>query len=71
MRLEISNINETYTTIKNILEDARTRISHAVNFVMVEAYWNIGKIIVEEVQKGKDKAKYGLYLIKELSEKID
>jgi len=37
---------------------------------MVQAYWNIGKIIVEEEQNGKDKAKYGLYLIKELSEKL-
>ena len=37
---------------------------------MVQDYWNIGKIIVEEEQNGKDKAKYGLYLIKELSEKL-
>ena len=34
---------------------------------MVEAYWNIGKQIVEEEQKGEDRAKYGSFLIKELS----
>jgi len=33
---------------------------------MIEAYWNIGKKIIEK-QGGKDKAEYGLGLIKELS----
>jgi predicted nuclease of restriction endonuclease-like (RecB) superfamily len=37
---------------------------------MVEAYWNIGKRIVEEEQNGKDRAKYGSHLIKELSKQL-
>ena len=37
---------------------------------MVEAYWNVGKRIVEEEQKGEDRAKYGTYLIKELSKEL-
>jgi predicted nuclease of restriction endonuclease-like (RecB) superfamily len=41
-----------------------------VNFIMVEAYWNIGQQIVEEEQNGKDRAEYGSYLIKELSTKL-
>ena len=36
---------------------------------MVEAYWNIGKSIIEE-QDGKDKAEYGTGLLKELSKKM-
>ena len=37
---------------------------------MLRAYWNIGKEIVEEEQKGKDRAVYGSALIKELSVKL-
>jgi predicted nuclease of restriction endonuclease-like (RecB) superfamily len=34
---------------------------------MVQAYWNIGRVIVKEELKGKSKAEYGEYLLKELS----
>lgn len=59
-----------YEEIKTILTDARQRSFRAVNFLMVEAYWNIGRLIVEEEQKGKRRADYGSFLIKELSKKL-
>ncbi len=65
--LETNNI---YQTIKTILQTARDNAYKQVNFIMVEAYWNIGKQIVEEEQKGEDRAKYGSYLIKELSKQL-
>ncbi|OQX21809.1 MAG: hypothetical protein BWK75_02295, partial [Candidatus Altiarchaeales archaeon A3] len=37
---------------------------------MVQAYWNIGKIIVEDEQKGKERAEYGEALIKEISVRL-
>jgi len=37
---------------------------------MVEAYWLVGKRIVEEEQQGSSKASYGVGLIKELSDKL-
>lgn len=61
------NIKETYVNIRNILIEARTKVTHAVNFAMVQAYWNIGKIIVEEEQHGKERADYDKSLIKDLS----
>lgn len=59
-----------YQEIKTIIEKARSQSARAVNFAMVQAYWNIGRVIVEEEQKGKARAEYGKYLIKELSEKL-
>jgi hypothetical protein len=59
-----------YQTIKTILQTARDNAYQQVNFIMVEAYRNIGKQIVEEEQKGEDRAKYGSYLIKELSHQL-
>ena len=57
---------EFYDGIKDILLEARNKVYRTANFAMVEAYWNIGKTIIEE-QKGKEKADYGEGLLKELS----
>lgn len=53
--------------IKDILSNARQRGYSAVNSAMVEAYWNIGKRIVKEEQKGSERAEYGKEIIKNLS----
>lgn len=62
--------DDLYLKIKNILQSARDNAYRHINFVMVEAYWNIGKQIVEDEQRGKDRAEYGAYLIKELSSRL-
>jgi len=66
---EIKN-NKCYLKIKSILEEARHNVYRHVNFVMVQAYWNIGREIVEEEQKGKQRAEYGATTIEELSQKL-
>ncbi|HBN6700768.1 TPA: DUF1016 family protein [Elizabethkingia anophelis] len=53
--------------IRNILAQARMKAYQSVNSVMVEAYWLIGKRIVEEEQNGKKRAEYGEALLKYLS----
>lgn len=45
--------------IKLILASARQNAYSAINTVMVEAYWLIGKRIVEQEQHGEDRAVYG------------
>jgi len=60
-------MKKIYEKIKNVLENARTNAYRAVNFAMVSAYWQIGKIIVEEEQKGKKRADYGKSILKKLS----
>ncbi len=37
---------------------------------MVQAYWNIGRVIVEGEQKGKARSDYGTYLLDELSKRL-
>ncbi len=59
-----------YAEIKNIIAQARDAAFRAVNISMVIAYWQIGKRIVEEEQKGKAKATYGSQLMKELSKQL-
>ena len=66
--MEISNnyINE----IKTILKNARQKAYTAVNSAMVEAYWEIGRRIVEEEQSGRERAEYGKEIIKNLSKEL-
>jgi hypothetical protein len=58
-----------YDEIKGILIAARNMVYQTANFAMVEAYWNIGKSIIEE-QGGNEKAEYGTGLLKELSKQM-
>ena len=62
--------NKIYNEIKTILEKAKESVYKSVNFSMVNAYWNIGRIIVDEEQRGEERAEYGRYLIKFLSKKL-
>ncbi|MGD9107700.1 MAG: PDDEXK nuclease domain-containing protein [Gammaproteobacteria bacterium] len=61
---------DCYLQIKNVLDEARSKIYRQINSVMVQAYWNIGRIIVEEEQQGKAKAGYGSKLLENLSERL-
>jgi predicted nuclease of restriction endonuclease-like (RecB) superfamily len=54
----------------NILELARGQVVKSVNQTMVFAYYEIGRIIVDEEQDGKDRAEYSKQTIKQLSEKL-
>ena len=58
------------TDIKQILAQARLKAYAAVNTAMVEAYWLIGRRIVEEEQKGEDRAAYGKEILKNLSKEL-
>ena len=63
-------IKDVYGAIRDILNEAHATVYHAVNISMVRAYWNVGRIIVEEEQQGKERAKYGKGLILELSARL-
>jgi len=56
-----------YQDIRDILDRARRQAYVAVNSAMLDAYWQIGKRIVEEEQGGVKRASYGHTLIKHLS----
>ncbi|MDR2716455.1 MAG: PDDEXK nuclease domain-containing protein [Treponema sp.] len=58
------------TEIKQIIISARTKAHTAINTAMIEAYWLIGRRIVEEEQNGKQRAEYGREVIKNLSEEL-
>lgn len=66
--MEISN--NYISEIKKILKNARQKAYTAVNSAMVEAYWEIGRRIVEEEQRGKERAEYGKEILQNLSKEL-
>ena len=56
--------------IKSIIAQSKERAIRAVDHQRTLMYWYIGKRIFEEAQEGKDRADYGKYLIKYLSEQL-
>jgi predicted nuclease of restriction endonuclease-like (RecB) superfamily len=59
-----------YQQIVNLLTEAKSYAQKAVNFAAVIANWHLGRLIVQEEQNGKERAEYGTFLIKQLSEKL-
>lgn len=59
-----------FDRIVTILDQARGNVVRAVNTNMVLAYWLIGREIVEELQRGKGRAKYGEEVIDQLSKRL-
>lgn len=63
-------MESVYSRVREILETARTGAYRAVNFAMVQAYWHIGREIVESEQSGRQRAEYGAALIEALAKKL-
>ena len=64
---ELEKVNTLYGEIRAVLEKARSSAYRAVNFAMVQAYWQVGYLIVEHEQSGKRRAEYGKAILKEIS----
>ena len=69
MKLDKTN-NHFIDDVKQIVSSAKQQVYNAVNTAMVISYWLIGKRIVEEEQNGKERAEYGKFIIKSLSEEL-
>jgi predicted nuclease of restriction endonuclease-like (RecB) superfamily len=59
-----------FNTIREVILISRQKVYRSVNFVLLETYWNIGKLIVEEEQQGESRAVYGSNLLKNLSREL-
>ena len=53
--------------ISHLIVDARTHIAKTENTTIVYTYFNIGKLIIEELQEGEKRADYGKSLLKQVS----
>lgn len=61
---------ELIQQIQSIIATAKDRAIRSVDTERMMMYWQIGKVIFEEEQQGKDRADYGKYLIKSISDEF-
>lgn len=66
MQINTSLISE----IKTLLTEARQNVIQTVNTTMVRTYWQIGKLIVEDEQKGQRRAEYAKETLQTLSKEL-
>jgi predicted nuclease of restriction endonuclease-like (RecB) superfamily len=59
-----------YLKIAELLQTARQTVVRTVNQTMVYTYYEIGRMIVEDEQQGKERAEYGKQVLKELSKRL-
>ncbi|MBN1768215.1 MAG: DUF1016 family protein [Prolixibacteraceae bacterium] len=64
------NTDRLYANVADLLRIAQNAVLQTVNMTMVSTYFEIGRMIVEEEQEGKERAKYGEQLISGLSQKL-
>ncbi len=57
-----------YFQVVELLQSARNQVIRTINQTMVLTYYEIGRMIVEQEQGGKDRADYGKQLLKGLSD---
>ncbi len=66
----MSNIltdNQLFERVASLIESSRKKAAAAVNLTMVYTYFEIGRLIIEEEQQGKERAEYGKSVLKDLS----
>lgn len=64
------NAEQLYRSIQEVIESSRAVAFRVANTSMVHAYWNIGRLIVEQEQKGGQRAGYGQQLIESVSTQL-
>ncbi len=62
--------NNLIQDVKHLIAQSRERAVRAVDFQRTDLYWHIGERIFNEEQQGKERADYGNYVIKYLSEQL-
>lgn len=67
---DLVQLNRLYAQVKDLLANAKNSVLHSINSTMTRTYFEIGKLIIEEEQKGKERAEYGKQLISDLSQRL-
>ncbi|WP_422135348.1 PDDEXK nuclease domain-containing protein [Endozoicomonas sp. ALD040] len=65
-----SQHDKLLNNIRKLLTQGRQRVVTVVNAAMVQTYWEIGRLIVEDEQQGETRAAYGKKVLKKLSESL-
>ena len=63
-------VNSLFKEIEDIITTNKTKVAYQINNTLVETYFNIGRVIVENEQNGNIRAEYGKEVLLKLSKKL-
>jgi predicted nuclease of restriction endonuclease-like (RecB) superfamily len=66
----ITKNNQLFVRVAEIIDIARKKVVSSVNLTMVHTYFEIGRMIIEDEQQGKERAEYGKFVLKDLSKQL-
>ena len=69
-RVSSQSFNTLLADVRQIIENGLQQAYHSVNQAMLNTYWNVGKLIIEDEQHGNRRAEYGKQQIKHLSKEL-
>ena len=64
------NVQPLFEQVRLVIDQAQQQLRHTVNDLMVQSYWHIGRLIVEDEQGGVARAEYGKQTLNHLSQKL-
>ena len=67
--MEVSE-DSLFLSVKEVISQARERVFRVANSALLLSYWQIGQLIVEDEQQGKERAEYGKFVLKNLSKRL-
>ncbi len=70
MKNDLSPDNALFDNIALIIEQSRRKVAATVNLTMLLTYFDIGRMIVEDEQQGKERAVYGKNVLKNLAQRL-
>lgn len=56
--------------IRQMLAESRQTLVQTVNSAMVQTYWHVGRLIVEDEQQGQSRAEYGTQQLEQLAKSL-
>lgn len=67
--MEVSE-DSLFQSVKEIIAQSREKVFRIANSTLLLTHWQIGRLIIEDEQKGKERAEYGKFILKNLSKKL-
>lgn len=70
MKKNLTDHNPLFEKIATLIDNARHKVASVVNLTMVHTYFEIGSMIVNNEQQGKERAAYGKHILKDLAKQL-
>jgi hypothetical protein len=70
-RLDTTGVSRLLLLMQSLIEASRKHVGSTANLTLVWLYWNMGRIITEDIQKNQKRADYGEQLLRGLAMRID